>query len=174
MGRYKNYLWLIPFIGGIISLIALLTPAAYDSSMGNYYYYWIWGFVSYKIGYIEWIGFDEYTLSLIPSIICSSILIVSMVILIISSNKYGKGLNTMRLYLGILIITTTTVWILLMEIIDLIQFGTSFWEPFYPGFGVIGMFIGGALSIIGYVVQKKIGEPRIEKNDIMPKETEFN
>lgn len=80
----------------------------------------------------------------------------------------------MRLYPGILIITITTVWILLMEILDLIQFGSSYWEPFYPGFGVIGMFIGGALSKIRYVVQKKIGEPRKEKNDISPRETEFN
>lgn len=174
MDKYKNYIWSIPLIGGIISLIALLTPAAYDSSMENYYYYWIWGFVSYKIGYIEHIGFDEYILSLIPSIICSSILITSMVILIISSNKYRKGISNMRLFPGILIITITIVWILLMEIADLIQFGSSFWEPFYPGFGVIGMFIGGALSIIGYAVQKKIREPRKDKNDITPRETEFN
>jgi len=46
MKEFKNYLWIVPFIGGIICIIAFLTPAAFfeNRQWNHTIFRWIWGY----------------------------------------------------------------------------------------------------------------------------------
>jgi len=162
----KKYIWIFAFMGGIISLIALLTPAAglnYRSpSFDNDFYLWMFNlFFSHRFEagiHTTRIEFDTHLISLIPSIICSLLITISSIITIITANKYRKGvLNTKISWLisAIVIIIATIIWMIMMEISRKVLYGHEFWGILYPSFGVIGPFIGASLEIVAFILMKK-------------------
>ena len=182
MFQEKNYFWIAPLLGGVLSLIALLTPATYLSMYGEYFYVWMWGLVSIKlydpyddIYYTDTQLTDNVRL-LIPSIICSIFIFIFAVILIASANLNRTGkkefneLKRSWYGLSFLSIITTAAWMISYEIIIYIEISQSFWNVMDPGFGVIGIFLGALISIIGTIVanylikqKQRIQVPYIEK-----------
>ncbi len=162
MSIKKNYFWVPPLIGGILSLISLATPAAYFSQMGNSIYVWMWGFLSIKLygyyGYITETAFTDNMNLLIPSIICSLIIFIGAVTLIAFANMNRKGTTNVQevknkwYFLSILLIITTAGWMIVYEVLAQVEVGFSWWENMDPGFGVIGIFIGAVISLIGTAV----------------------
>ena len=172
----KNYFWVPPLIGGILSLIALATPATYISGMGNYIYVWMWGLASIKLysyyGYITDTTFTDNMNLLIPSIICSLIIFIGAVVLICFANMNRKGTRVLQevknkwYTLSILLIITTAGWMIVYEVESQVETGFSWWEYMDPGFGVIGVFLGASISLIGTVVSSYI--TRQKKRVLIP------
>jgi hypothetical protein len=159
----KNYYWVPPLIGGILSLIALATPATYNSQMGLDFYVWMWGLASISIYDYYYGTYTDTTFTdniglLIPSIICSIIIFIGAVVLISSANmnrKSTRGLQRVKntwYALSILLILTTAAWMIVYEVEAQVDIGMSWWETMDPGFGVIGVFIGASISLTGTVV----------------------
>jgi len=74
--------------------------------------------------------------------------------------------------LSILVIIGTIIWMAGMEILSLsYSIPFSFWGQVNPGFGVIGMFLGASLSIIGYGVSKM--SSRQPREVIIPMKKQF-
>ena len=160
MGEIYDYVWGFPLVGAILGIIAMLTPAAYVMEFGSSFYLWMWGLVSFQIyGYYGMTVYTDNILIIIPSVIISIVIVISIIALLASANKCRKDKkegnigNSRGLTPSILIIVSTIAWIISIEIVYM-SGGMSFWGLTSPGFGVIGMFLGSALTIIGYAVSK--------------------
>ncbi|MFX0037286.1 MAG: hypothetical protein ACFE9I_16820 [Candidatus Hermodarchaeota archaeon] len=149
--KKRNLSWVVPFIGGALSLIALATPAWFmilDAPTGEYTYIWIWGLVLDKnVGDSPtWapIG-GSYSYILYFSIICSILIIIWAIMLIILANMNRTGRREFKevknkwYLLSFLLIIIESVWTFLVP----------YWWGHYPGFGVIGIYLGAFITLIG-------------------------
>jgi len=174
MGDIRDYAWAFPIVGGTLALIALLTPAAYINIAGNSMYVWMWGLISVQsYGYGSATQFTEDPGELIISIICSLLVLISTIAIISKGNSirtYPKS-NKSWVAPSILLIIGTIAYMVGMEINSRVFYGISLWTFISPGFGVIGMFLGGALSLIGYGVSKI--SPKEPREVIIPMKKEF-
>lgn len=162
MSKIKDYIWTLPLIGGILALGALFAPAEYAEEYENYFYIWMWALLSYQYYDSFWDEFDRGVVFsdnpdiLVPSIICSVIIFLSILVLIGSSFYYRKRMKNSKVnpivWLGasLCILGSTIGWIVAIENVMSSPSLPSFWSFFNPGFGVIGMFLGSILSIVGY------------------------
>ncbi|MHA2007345.1 MAG: hypothetical protein ACXABO_09635 [Promethearchaeota archaeon] len=166
MVEIKKHIWIFVFIGAIIALIALLTPAAFlnirSPSFDNDFYLWMCNlFFSnrFEAGIrTTTIEFDINLISLIPSILCSGMIIIFSIITIFTANNYRKGVIDAKiswLFSAIVTIIATIIWIIMMEVSRRVLYGHEFWGLLYPSFGVIGPFIGAGLEIVGFGLMKK-------------------
>ena len=164
MKHLKYYLWAIPFVGTTICLIALFTPAAFFENIvwNHEIYNWIWGYFYEKLPLGDIVSrFYTDPLQLISSLLASIIIITCILIVIMSNyknrNDLKKGIvNPSTLIIpSILIIITTSMWMILMEIAELQLYDISMWNRYIAHFGVIGMFIGAGLNITGFFLIKK-------------------
>lgn len=169
MTEIRDYVWAFPLTGGVIALIAILTPAAYITVPGNSMYVWMWGLLSIQLyGYSNVTQFTQDPGELIISIICSVLVLIGTFAIISSAvscrKKMRMGIVKRAGWLipSILLIIGTISWMIGMEINSNIFYGMSLWTYINPGFGVIGMFLGGAVSIVGYGVSKMKGPRREE------------
>ncbi|MFW9823767.1 MAG: zinc ribbon domain-containing protein [Candidatus Thorarchaeota archaeon] len=161
--KKKNF-WVPPVIGGVLSLIALATPATYISQMGEYLYVWMWGLASFKLYdpyYYEYITDSSFTDNpsfLIPSIICTIVVFIGAVALLGSTNANRKGVKEVQEVkntwygLSTLLIIATAGWMIAYEIVSQVETDMSWWDFMDPGFGVIGIFLGAVISIVGTAV----------------------
>ena len=158
----KNYYWVPPLIGGILSLIALATPATYTNQMGLDFYVWMWGLASISLYHYYYGTFTDTTFTdnmslLIPSIICTLLVFISAVALIVFANMNRRGTAVQEVknkwyFSSILLIITTAGWMIVYEVVAQVETSFSWWENMDPGFGVIGIFIGAVISLIGTAV----------------------
>jgi hypothetical protein len=163
MKDIKNYFWLIPFIGGIICLIAFLTPTAiFENIIWNHSIHnWIWGYFYETLGLTSVSRFYNDPLQLISSVIASTIIITCIMIILAlnikNRNSLKKGIisSASSLVPAILIIITTATWMIMMEIAELQLYDLSMWGRYLPNFGLIGMFLGAGLIISGFLLLKK-------------------
>ena len=152
MNREKNYFWIPPLLGGVLSLIALLTPAICKTIPENYYYIWMWGLLSYKLYDGTDTLFTDNVKLLIPSIICSIIVFIFALTMIISANtnRIGKEkFNEVKhswYALSVLLIISTAAWMIIYEVHSYIENSISWREDWDPGFGVIGIFLGAIMK----------------------------
>ena len=93
MAEIKDYIWIVPLIGGILALGAFFAPAAYVETGGTYFYLWMWALVSSQAWtspgiLIRRVEFLDNPDILIPSIILSVIIFLCILALIGSSLLY--------------------------------------------------------------------------------------
>ena len=177
MGDIRDYQWAFPLVGGVIALLALLTPVAYFSSYSGSMNIWMWGLFSidaYGYGSITRFTQDpgEITLSLISSaiVLICTIAIISSAASCRRNMRIGKIKKNAWLPLSIMVIVGTALWMIGMEALTY-AYGYSFWSAVSPGFGVIGTFLGAILSIIGFGVSKM--SPKETREVILPMKKEF-
>ncbi|MFX1281605.1 MAG: zinc ribbon domain-containing protein [Promethearchaeota archaeon] len=168
MKETYRYIWVFPLIGGILSLIALATPAASLYESDSYFVLWMWGLLTVQfydpiVGDYSNTAFSDNLYILIPSIILSIIIGLSAIYLISSGitckrdMKKDTGVKTNWLTPIILIVISTITWTINIELVY--QFGPSsmsFWEYILPGYGIIGSFIGAGIAGVGYLLFKNI------------------
>lgn len=164
---FRDFIWVFPLIGGIITLISLFTPAAFVFRMWDFVFFWMWGLLvihysSIELGTFNSITFNDNMLILIPSIISSIVIFISVIILFVSSYFCRRERNEQNIIksrgLGpsILIIVSTILWMITIEIAFIGPVSISFWNTYNSGFGVIGMFLGAIVAIIGYGISRYI------------------
>ena len=165
MSTIKEYAWVFSLVGGVLTLIALLTPAASDFYSGylvsGSFMVWMWGLVSLNFSdyeydiYIHEVAFTDNIRILIPCIICSMIILACVIVIIASAINYRKVERgaEMWLFSAITIIISTIAWIIAIEAAYIFE-SMSFWLEVNPGFGVIGPFIGASLALAGFGVSK--------------------
>ncbi|MFX1456618.1 MAG: hypothetical protein ACFFDB_14685 [Promethearchaeota archaeon] len=153
------------FIGGLLTLIATLTPAEFHTEPGNTYFVWMWQ-ISLETDpgpfIISLLRIDPTLL--IFSVLFSVLLFSSGIISISASlfyrirDKNPKEHKTSWLILASSIILSTLAWIIMMEIFYRIN-GFPHWNigggGYIPHFGVIGQFIGAIFIILGALSGKK-------------------
>jgi hypothetical protein len=159
--EFRNYLWVLILIGGILVLISIFTPVIHHPfsvpPFGLEYYYWMWG-LFYQNGY----GFffdaglapihrliPHYIIRLIPTILIllSSILLIIMANRLRLGSRHIKSVENKLIIYGLILILAPIIFIvsynLFSESYDIF---ITYIE--YPGFAFIAPFIGGALAIV--------------------------
>jgi glucan phosphoethanolaminetransferase (alkaline phosphatase superfamily) len=162
----KNLVWGFPLVGGLIIIISFLTPAAtftyQESSFYSEFYRWMLDFYiayDYMDGILTTTRFGLSTsITGHISYIISFLIIGLTIFLLISVIRYKKrGLLPKINWLGfsILIMILTIAWMVMKEVSTILSYNHSFWGLLSPGFGIIGLFSGAGLEIIGYISFKK-------------------
>ena len=169
MVEIRNYIWLAPFVGGLIGIMSVFTPAGSVSFAGYMEIdFWIWG-MWVQTGYI---GANTIFLSgifLIVGIGCSVLTIIFSIIIFITANQIRKNsksiIDTRMLWIasGILIIIINITWAVIITFMNYgvilnelstdpfppstIQYNAIIWFYFNFNFGIIGPIISGILAI---------------------------
>ena len=189
MGTLSEHCYAFPVLGGIITIIALLTPAAHyisDDTMYYGIYVWMWGLlmrrelghISMKIFNRRWDDFVEYwgleLFGIVPSMVCTVLIALGSIVLLRTAQKVKKGKmdedKAAKLWtiVALINIGATIFWIIWIEfyyagvyqiilgqiVMSAPEEGhTGFWAFYNVGFGVIGVFIGAAIALIGVYVK---------------------
>jgi len=170
MSNVRNYIWILPFIGSILIAISFFTPVIVFPP--NHLQY-MNGFYLLVGGGFPTVGFFPIPGLLIVGISCTILLIICTIILFISSLTHrGKTTPGSWIALGILFIGGTIFYIAGTElgyfIYSMMHYMVpdSFWRGGIPSFAVIAPFIGGGLSILGFIIGKSAG--KVEEVEIKP------
>ena len=182
----RNYIWILPFIGSILTAIGLFTPAAALPAGGLTELFWMHGFYVVVGGGTPDPGFVTHIPGLMAvGISCMVLILVCTIIMFISSLTHrGQDAPGSWLALSILLIGGTIFFIagaeLAFRIYNLINydvFDISFWQHRTPGFAVIAPFIGGGLAILGFIISKATREGEVEitpiSKDVVPDSKEL-
>ena len=163
--RKKEYSWVLPLIGGILTIIGILLPTAYFSYSGTSWTWWVWNLTVLGVsGYGSESVFISDIDFIIPSAITSITLSLCAInLLILSFRTKETGLNKRDFLLWSLLSSGATVGVMIYYINamhiaffdgltiegEIFPAGYPFWQVFSPGFGVILPFIGAILAVIG-------------------------
>ena len=160
----EKYFWIFPFTGSVIILFSFLTPAAYfihqTPTYSTEFFRWM---LDFYLSHVYEYGINSYYMDLNTSLtgyisfICSGLIIFSAVFILINANKYRKGKEVSKvnwLLSALLTISLGTFWMIMKEISTINSFHHSFWGLLSPRFGIIGIFLGAGLEILGFIIVK--------------------
>lgn len=164
MRDLKIYVWILPYLGVIMCIIALFTPAAsFKNIIWNHeIIIWIWGYFQDTFNSTVSTGFYTYPIQLAPSITASTIIILSISYIGVGLIKHRNDLRKRSIKIpeyvipAILIISITIFWMVGMEEAERNIYDLSMWSRYIPSFGLIGLFIGACLIIFGSLLIKYI------------------
>ncbi|MFW9821031.1 MAG: zinc ribbon domain-containing protein [Candidatus Thorarchaeota archaeon] len=178
MSEVRKYIWILPFIGSILTAISLFTPAVIFPGAPHQLLY-MNGFYLLIGGGFPVPGYLFIPSLMIVGIGCFILILVCTIILFISPLTHrNKETPGSWIALGILLIGGTIFYIAGTElgyfIYSIINFASpdSFWTGGIPSFAVIGPFIGGGLSILGFIIGRSVGgaEEEVEIKPISKEE----
>jgi len=170
MSEIRDYIWLLPFIGSILTAISIFTPAAvYNAGLNPVFRYMDGFYIVFRPMSGPSFGFINVPILLIVGIICTILIITCTISLFISSLTHRKK-DTPKAWivLGIFFIGGTIYYIAGTEVgylmYGLIHHDTalSFWEYHVPSFAAIAPFITGGLSILAFIIGKSTRKEEVE------------
>ncbi|MFX1281994.1 MAG: hypothetical protein ACFFA3_21780, partial [Promethearchaeota archaeon] len=145
----SKYVWAIPLVGAILTLIGFLTPMIYISDHSGSIYFWMWDLtIGVFSGFPIEIVFIEDPDVLYPSIIYSVLVFICVIVLFISVVSYKRSIVDNRtteiasLSASIVTIICTIIWMVTLEVAFSRHRPYSFWDITDPHFGLFGLFIG--------------------------------
>jgi len=170
----KN-IWILPFLGGLLSLIILIFPtASYYFSNEGYEFtrnFWMWGFFYARYYFFEYfknetfLGFTIFAPEIfVPGLIATIFILASANSCIKTALRFRKGerhfseIKKSWLITGILYIISPIIYVVGMQIgfsLNQQRSGGSllnFWQNHVPNFGIIAPFISGLLVLIGVIL----------------------
>ena len=163
--KKKDYSWVLPLIGGILTIIGMLLPTAYFSYSGTSWSWWMWNLTVLSVsGYGSESLFISEIDFIIPSMITSITISLSTINLLILSYRTKKtGLNKRDFLLWSLLSSGTTIGVMIYYVSamqtaffdgliiqgEIFPAGYLFWQVFSPGFGVFLPFISAFLAVVG-------------------------
>ncbi len=179
MAEAKDYIWLCPFIGAILTGISLFTPAAYEIGGLFSSFVWMTGFMVVTGGAYgpEPYIFDELIAGevipgyIIPGIIATVFITIFTITLFVSALTHRKKETPASwIVFGIFLIIGVIIYAAGVEI----GVGTywsnqgapyhiSFWNDYdySPGFAVVAPIIGGILALLGGIIGKAMGRGEV-------------
>ncbi len=152
----QEYIWIFPLIGGVLIILALLSPVAYFEGaffgLPVKWYFWMWGF-GYGIngfGVVNDGVFLIFSLGISLLFSISSLKLIHLAYTVKTYEDVYDSLNKLLYAIGIFQLILLIGWIIVFEI-----FYTGIWAIAEVGFGIIGIFISAFITIIAGVLKKK-------------------
>ncbi len=191
--KIHDYIWLLPFIGGILSLITLIVPATVIDksyiifSIKGFIYIWGYAFISGSIvlvGTFEGSFFPEDPIQVIGIVVIICIIITTGIITISASIRARDSKKENNLYeklwfvLGMSMIILAISWVIGVDLMTRAEISRitsglieiNIWEIATVSYGLICLFLGGSLCIIGSIISIRLPKISFEK-EILTKET---
>ncbi len=159
MSNVNKFYWILPIIGGVISIIGIFIPVWYSPPPWTEYV-WIIGYIHHVTG--GNVIAKAPTEMFIPSIIPTILISISSLIVIVSTIVKLIGKNFLRNPENLWIIMAVLELCAIIGYIFGIQYGfylhtdINFWTIYQVQFGLFIPFIGAGLIIIGTVLGKSI------------------
>ncbi|MHA1475194.1 MAG: hypothetical protein ACTSPA_07700 [Promethearchaeota archaeon] len=164
MTTIKKKSWILPLCGGILSIIGLLIPVCYSTTAYDENL-WMWGLIHHisSGGVFEFLPPEL----LIPGIITAvlilifSIVIITFALFIIKGKEVQSSAQKIWIIMGILELCVAIIYIIAMAIgwdsyaLRMNYTVNDFWRIYNFHFGMISLFIGAALSIVGAIIGKR-------------------
>ena len=162
--NFEKYVWIIPYLGTVLCWIALPFPAAcFENVIYNHQIVsWMWGFFEDIFNLLRISDFYSYPLQINTSIAVSIINVISLIflsaVLIVKRKQVKKGTlkSTKYILLPSIIIMSTMIWMISMEISEQQIWSISFWGRYVPCFGLLGLLFGAILVIVGIILIKVV------------------
>ncbi|MFW9952127.1 MAG: hypothetical protein ACFFKA_18555, partial [Candidatus Thorarchaeota archaeon] len=161
MSNQQNHIWSFPLVGGVLTLIGLLTPASIV--LGNFT--WLFGLIYFDLDplslFFYWNPF-VFLVNLIPLIILLS-LSIAVIILSAISRSEEDFIRFKKIFFilgGLFFIPS---------LIHLIWAAIFFRSFAIPGFAFIAPMISGALIIFGTLFNSHYLIPRSQRPDLILK-----
>ena len=170
----KN-IWILPFLGGLLSLIVLIIPTASSYFLSEEYeltrHFWLWGLFYGRLYIFE--RFDTETFFglnifapeiFIPALLATILIFVSARSCIKTARRLRKGERSFSeikkawIVAGILYFTSAMIYVVGMQVgFSLYEqriggSSVNFWQNYVPNFGIIAPFISGFLVIVGVIL----------------------
>ena len=160
MTKIKKYYWVLPLIGGTLSIIGLFIPAwysitAYDENL------WMWGLIEHISvgGVYDFLPAELLIPGLITAILIlmSSIVIIIFALFIVRGKEIRISAEILWIIMGFLELCAVIIYIVAMDMgwysyTQRINYSIhDFWRIYNFQFGMITPFIGAALSIVGAI-----------------------
>ncbi len=170
MVNIKEYVWILPFIGSILTAISLFTPAMVFPSIGGQILYYMDGFyLGIGGGSGPSPGFIGIPILVIIGIICTILILICTIILFISSLTHRKRETPGSwIALSIILIGGTIYFIAGTEVGYVMYLAirnnppSSFWRGSIPSFAVIAPFITAGISIVAFIIGKSARKEEVE------------
>ncbi|MFW9971022.1 MAG: hypothetical protein ACFFDF_12580 [Candidatus Odinarchaeota archaeon] len=159
MIKINKYYWLIPLIGGVLSLIGLLIPTWYSPPVWVEYW-WLIGLIHHITGG-NVIAMAPLEIS-IPSLIAAILIVLCSILIILNSllKSREKTLtkNTENLWISMAIIEIAAVifYIIGIQVGYFLHTDRTFWDIYQIRFGTIIPFISAGLTLTGAIIGKRI------------------
>lgn len=176
MVEIRNYIWLAPFVAGLLGIMSIFFPAGTADFAGYIKIdFWMWG-LWVQSGYI---GANTIFLSDIFSMVgigCSVLTLIFSIIIFITANQIRKSsktiIDTRMLWIasGILIIIINITWAVIITFMNYGVILNELWSELYPpafqynamiwlffdfNFGINGPLFSGILAIIAGKYSKR-------------------
>ncbi len=159
--------YILPVLGAIISLVAMFAPAASIFDVITFHI-WMWGLVSgssFIKGYAK-ISFFQNVFTLIFSIVCSVMILISCLLIIFTSFQLKKSKikieNARKMWyiFGFAQVLTVIVWMIIIQLTFQIDTNGAFsnyapWSIMVPSWALMGVIIGAFLTNIGAFIRKR-------------------
>jgi len=158
--KIKKYYWLLPLIGGILSIIGIFIPAWYSITVYDENI-WLWGLIErITVSEFDFLHAELLTPGLITAILIliSSIAITISTLFVVRGKIAQRSAEKVWIIAGVFELCTAIIYIVAIEII-FYSFTQSigypendFWRVYNFHFGMITPFIGATLSIVGAIM----------------------
>lgn len=160
--KIKKYYWLLPLIGGILSIIGIFIPAWYSITVYDENI-WMWGLIEHIFPTGSVFDFLPTEL-LIPGlittvlIVMSSIAIIIITLFIVKGEKIHTNAEKLLIITGFFELCSAIIYIVAIDIMFYSYTQSigypehDFWRVYNFHFGMITPFIGAALSIVGAII----------------------
>ena len=155
--NFRNHLWIFNIIGGILSIVSVLTPTSYNDTTPTLYFVWMTQ-IGVDVDPISiYLLRQDVLLVFISWILLLTIVFSSLITITLTSAYIRNTLNLKKLKWKLiisagLIVASTLFWIFMMEHFYN-SYGYNHWITtgggYRPSFGVIGPFIGAFLMVFG-------------------------
>jgi hypothetical protein len=150
--NYNKYIWLLPFIGGILGVIAAVTPAAQLIEPGDNIIFWYFPLnidIEDSIIFINdsFIALLGGILELLVITLFSTILLTTSLLVWKRKRKIKKIKLLWFISALFLILAPTLFWIIGSITQD-------FWSNVFPSIGMIVPYIGAVLTILAIFLQE--------------------
>jgi hypothetical protein len=158
--KIKKYYWLLPLIGGIISIICIFIPTWYSITVYDENV-WMWGLIErITAGEFDFLHAELLIPGLITTvlILISSIAIIIFTWFIVKGKKIHISAAKLLIITGIFELCTAIIYIVAIAIIFYSYTQSigypehNFWRVYNFHFGMTTPFIGAALSIVGGII----------------------
>ena len=152
MDDYKEHLWVLPLIGGILALISIITPTAtHVFSSTTTFYCWTWFILS--VGQqVSFVINSDSTL-LFVGLLSSFLILMALGTIIITTYKIKKdSIKKSTITLAWLV---SGILILVGFIISVLSLNSYVLDGYIPSFGAFGQGIAAVIVIIGALLHMK-------------------
>ena len=161
--KIRKYFWILNIVGGLITLIAILTPTSYNDYSLPYYYVWM-NQIGVDVDPLAiYLLREDVFLVAISTILAliifsSALLSITLTSISLRNSLPFKKLQWKMIILALLAIASTLFWIIMMESFYN-EAGYNHWVAtgggYSPCFGVIGPFIGAAFVVLGSFARRE-------------------